>query len=165
MVVGGCETTSLLGPGLGGGHGFLQGKYELISDQFVPARTIIADGSVQYISAGSVDPDLWWAIQGAGHNFGLLTSISVNIYDIEGHVRAHRTYSFTIDKAKPVYQLVNKFWPDGSTPTHFDQLLCFLVHSNRGCWNDKFTRFGISRLDLLVYIYIWYVKLTQYTFI
>lgn len=118
IVVGGCETTSLLGPGLGGGHGFLQGKYGLISDQFVSARIVLADGSIQEVSADSGDPDLWWALQGAGHNFGLVTSISVKIYDIEeGDVWSHRTYTFTLDKVGPVYELVNKLWPDGTTPT------------------------------------------------
>jgi hypothetical protein len=27
--------------------------------------------------------DLWWAIKGAGHNFGIVTSVTSKTYDIE----------------------------------------------------------------------------------
>lgn len=34
-VTGTCECVSVLGPALGGGHGWLQGYYGLVADQFV----------------------------------------------------------------------------------------------------------------------------------
>lgn len=42
-VTGGCECTSILGLGLGGGHGILQGRHGLISDQFVSMNIVLAD--------------------------------------------------------------------------------------------------------------------------
>ncbi|QKX64761.1 uncharacterized protein TRUGW13939_11937 [Talaromyces rugulosus] len=150
IVAGRCEITSLLGPGLGGGHGFLQGKDGLISDQFVSARIVLADGSIKGISADSGDPDLGWVIQGAGHNFGLVTSISVKIYDIEeGDVWSHRSYTFALDKAEPLYELVNKLWPDGTTPSHltnfsFRMLKCPVVEPS---YSQQFDDIGPTSIQ------------------
>ena len=80
IVTGVCQCTSLLGPGLGGGHGFLQGHHGLVADQFVSMNIVLADGTLHTIDEKS---DLWWAMRGAGHNFGIVTSVETKIYDIE----------------------------------------------------------------------------------
>jgi len=49
---------SLLGPLLGGGHGFLQGYYGLIGDSKISARVVLADASVVTASEDS-HPDLF----------------------------------------------------------------------------------------------------------
>ena len=96
IVTGCCEATSLLGPGLGGGHGFLQGKYGLISDQFASARIVLADGTVKNVSSESSDPDLWWALQGAGHNFGIVTSVTMKIHDaLNEDIWSFESYVYT----------------------------------------------------------------------
>lgn len=66
---------------LGGGHGFLQGRYGLAADQLVSARVVIANGSIVTASQSS-NPDLFWALRGAGHNFGIVTEVEYKIYDI-----------------------------------------------------------------------------------
>jgi hypothetical protein len=166
IVVGGCETTSLLGPGLGGGHGFLQGKYGLISDQFVSARMVLADGSIKDISADSGDPDLWWAIQGAGHNFGLVTSISVKIYDIEeGDVWSYRSYTFGIDKVEPLYELVNKLWPDGTAPSHLTNFSFLWRIPTVDAEMVTYPPRNLKSSSPGVHIRIYRVQLTPYVFI
>ncbi|KAI4868239.1 FAD-binding domain-containing protein [Hypoxylon rubiginosum] len=61
-----------------GCHGFHQGRYELIADQFLLMNIVLAGGSMQTIDETS---DLWWAMKGAGHNFGVVTSVTSKIYD------------------------------------------------------------------------------------
>ncbi|RYP61604.1 hypothetical protein DL769_007637 [Monosporascus sp. CRB-8-3] len=104
-VTGGCECTSILGPGLGGGHGFLQGRYGLISDQFVSMNIVLADGSMRTIDKSS---DLWWAMQGAGHNFGIVTSVTSKIYDIQHRAWAYESFVFTGDKVEGLYEGINQ---------------------------------------------------------
>ncbi|RYO82162.1 hypothetical protein DL764_009647 [Monosporascus ibericus] len=94
----------LLGPGLGGGHGFLQGRYGLISDNFVSVNIVMADGNLHTIDECS---DLWWAIQGAGHNFGIVTSVTSKIYDIEHRTWSYTAFTFTGDKIEQIYQAAN----------------------------------------------------------
>ncbi|KAI2465645.1 FAD binding domain protein [Annulohypoxylon bovei var. microspora] len=103
-VTGWCECTSILGPGLGGGHGVLQGRYGLVSDQFVSMNIVLADGSLRTIDESS---DLWWAMQGAGHNFGIVTSVTSKIYDIEHRDWAYESFVFTGDKVEGLYDNIN----------------------------------------------------------
>ena len=103
-VTGFCECTSLVGVGLGGGHGPLQGRYGLISDQFVNMNVVLADGSIKTIDHRS---DLWWAMQGAGHNFGIVTSLTSKIYDIEHRNWSYKRYIFTGDKVESLFQRIN----------------------------------------------------------
>ena len=65
---------------LGGGYGFLQGNYGLPADNIVSANVILADGSVVVASEDS-RPDLLWALKGAGHNFGIVSSYEYKIYE------------------------------------------------------------------------------------
>ncbi|ATY61822.1 FAD binding domain [Cordyceps militaris] len=102
-VTGTCECTSLVGPGLGGGHGWLQGRHGLIADQFVSMDVVLADGSARTVDAQS-DPDLWWALRGAGHNFAIVTSVTLKVYDIQHRDWAREAMIFTGDKVEQVFQ-------------------------------------------------------------
>ncbi|KAI1409703.1 FAD binding domain protein [Hypoxylon sp. FL1857] len=104
-VTGVCECTSLLGPGLGGGHGFLQGRHGLISDQFVSLNMVLSDGTMQTVDENS---DLWWAVRGAGHNFGIVTSATIKIYDIRHRDWASTSFLFSGDKVEALYDNINK---------------------------------------------------------
>lgn len=105
-VTGACECTGFISPGLGGGHGWLQGHHGLISDQWTSANIVTADGELKTIDK---DSDLWWAIGGAGHNFGIITSVTSKVYDIEHRDWAHATYIFKGDKVKEIYERINKY--------------------------------------------------------
>ncbi|RYP37486.1 hypothetical protein DL768_010866 [Monosporascus sp. mg162] len=105
-VTGTCECVSYMGPALGGGHGWLQGHYGLIADQFVSMNIVLADGTLSTINANS---DLWWAMKGAGHNFGIVTSVTVKIYPRVHTNWAIETLMFTGDKVKALYQAANDY--------------------------------------------------------
>ncbi|KAI1214558.1 FAD binding domain protein [Annulohypoxylon truncatum] len=113
-VTGLCECTSILGPGLGGGHGILEGHYGLISDQFVSMNIVLADGILRTIDESS---EMWWAMQGAGHNFGIVTSVTLKTYDIIYRDWAYESFIFTGDKVESLYDNINNhLLKDGSQP-------------------------------------------------
>ncbi|ETS85960.1 hypothetical protein PFICI_03985 [Pestalotiopsis fici W106-1] len=118
-VTGGCECTSLLGPGLGGGHGWLQGRHGLVADQFLSMNIVFANGSLQTINEAT-DPDLWWAIRGAGHNFGIVTSVEVKVYDIEYSDWAYEMFTFASDKVEEFYETINTVIPNNATDAPVD---------------------------------------------
>ncbi|CEJ91818.1 hypothetical protein VHEMI07507 [[Torrubiella] hemipterigena] len=103
-VTGTCECTGYIGPGLGGGHGWLQGRYGLIADQWLSANIVLADGT---LAVAEPDSDLWWALNGAGHNFGIITSVVSKIYDVRHQQWAHTKLIFAGEDADKVYEAVN----------------------------------------------------------
>ncbi|KAF2276857.1 FAD-binding domain-containing protein [Westerdykella ornata] len=105
-VTGTCECVSYLGPALGGGHGWLQGYHGLISDQWVSMNVVLADGTLKTITPQS---DLWWAMGGAGHNFGIVTSVTAKIYPLVRPNWAIETIVFSGDKVEAVYAAANKY--------------------------------------------------------
>ncbi len=84
----------------------MQGHYGLISDQFVSMDVVLADGSERIVDAQS-DPDLWWALRGAGHNFAIVTSVTLKVYDIQHRDWAREKMIFTGDKVEEVYQTMH----------------------------------------------------------
>ncbi|KAJ4407989.1 hypothetical protein N0V91_003655 [Didymella pomorum] len=111
-VTGTCECVSYLGPALGGGHGWLQGHHGLIADQFESMNVVTSDGKLQTIDATS---DLFWAMQGAGHNFGIVTSVTSKVYDIENTDWAIETIILDGDKVEEIYKTANEVFINNGT--------------------------------------------------
>jgi FAD/FMN-containing dehydrogenase len=114
-ATGTCSCVSILGPALGGGHGNQQGKHGLTSDGIVSMNVILANGTAITVSNESY-PDLWWAMRGAGHNFGIVTSFEANIYPDE-KTYYYRTYVFKGDQLEPLFQRLNDFHGNGTLST------------------------------------------------
>lgn len=92
---------------LGGGHGFLQGYHGLIGDNLLSARVVLANGTAVTVSNDS-HPDLFWALRGAGHNFGIVTEFTHKIYEVPPNDKwATKIYIFTGDKVEEHYQKCN----------------------------------------------------------
>ncbi|RYP62676.1 hypothetical protein DL771_009617 [Monosporascus sp. 5C6A] len=68
-----CNCVSILGATLGGGLSRTQGVYGLNVDQILSLNLVDATGNKKTVTAQS-NPDLWWALKGAGANFGIVTS-------------------------------------------------------------------------------------------
>ncbi|KAL8853239.1 MAG: hypothetical protein Q9221_001973 [Calogaya cf. arnoldii] len=104
---------------LGGGHGILQGRYGLIADNLLEAEVVLANGSLTTASAQS-NPDLFWALRGAGHNFGIITSYKFKIYDVpRDNGWIVESYIYTQDKLEQVLTLTNTFTQGGKQPVEF----------------------------------------------
>lgn len=61
-----------------------QGKLGLTTDALQSVRLVGADGVVKTVSATSY-PDLWWAIRGAGANYGVITSATFKIQPLSNN--------------------------------------------------------------------------------
>jgi FAD/FMN-containing dehydrogenase len=71
-------TTGLAGLTLGGGIGWLMRKYGLTIDQLLSVDLVTADGELVRASA-TENPDLFWAVRGAGANFGVVTAFEFRL--------------------------------------------------------------------------------------
>ncbi len=115
IVTGVCECMSMLGPLLGGGHGWLQGRYGLVADNLIEAQMVLSNGTAVIVSSTS-NPDLYCAIRGAGHNFGIITEFKHKIYDAPNINWTYESFIFTRDKIGLLYDQINKMANNGTQP-------------------------------------------------
>ncbi len=81
-VTGGVvSTTGIAGLTLGGGLGWLMGKYGLALDNLLSVELVTADGKVLRASKDE-EPDLFWALRGGGGNFGVATSFEFQLHPV-----------------------------------------------------------------------------------
>ncbi|KAF4221567.1 hypothetical protein CNMCM5878_008815 [Aspergillus fumigatiaffinis] len=71
---------STLGTMVGGGLGSLQGVRGILADSLLSAHIVTAAGDLITVSKDD-NPDLFWAIRGAGQNFGILVSATFRTYE------------------------------------------------------------------------------------
>jgi len=64
-----------------GGIGLLGRKYGLTIDHVAAAELVLADGTQVRADAGE-NPDLFWALRGAGGNFGIVTALELDAYPV-----------------------------------------------------------------------------------
>ncbi|KAH7324814.1 hypothetical protein B0I35DRAFT_348933 [Stachybotrys elegans] len=116
-VTGICECVGFSAPALGGGHGWLQGEYGLTADQVISARLVLPNGDAVTVSEDE-NPDLFWAIRGAGHNFGFVSEWTYRIYDRnpEAPKWSYEIFIFSGDKLEALYTLHNEM--QKSQPAH-----------------------------------------------
>jgi FAD/FMN-containing dehydrogenase len=75
------STTGIAGLTLHGGAGHLRRKYGLSIDNLLSVDIVTADGTLRRAS-GSENEDLFWAVRGAGSNFGIVTSFEFQAHPV-----------------------------------------------------------------------------------
>ncbi len=66
---------------LGGGIGVLSRRFGFAADHVRSIEVVTADGELRRVT-GDAHPDLFWAMRGAGSNFGVVTGIEVDLVDV-----------------------------------------------------------------------------------
>lgn len=106
---GTISVTGISGLTLGGGIGWLMGRYGLSCDNLVSVDIVTADG--KFITASSREnQDLFWGIRGGGGNFGIVTSFEYKVYPISQVLAG--LILWPLDKAKEVLQFFKDFTRD-----------------------------------------------------
>jgi FAD/FMN-containing dehydrogenase len=79
-----------------------------MADNLISASLVLADGSSATVSYDR-HPDLFWALRGAGHNFGIVTDFDYKVYDItaENAVWSYEQLYYSLDKIEDVLEVVN----------------------------------------------------------
>lgn len=101
----------MVGATIGAGVGPNQGQYGLIIDALVSVRLVTADGQLIEVSKYS-HPDLFWAIRGAGSNFGIITYATYRVHDAlnDGQV-VNADFTFRGSANESLWNLI-KLWDD-----------------------------------------------------
>jgi FAD/FMN-containing dehydrogenase len=151
LPLGICGDVGVAGLTLGGGYGYLLGVAGLACDSLMGAQVVLADGRIQTVTEES-DPDLMWALRGAGANFGIVTQL---------HFRAHRVadifggvLQFPATAARDVAALVNDC--AATLPDELTMFTSILAIPGKGslpeislCWSGDL-RHGREVIDKLV---------------
>lgn len=98
----------MISPTIGGGVGRLQGIHGIISDQLLGARIVIANGSV--VRASKEDnADLFWAIRGAGGNFGIVVEATYQLTNLTSEYVINMDYAFRSNASYAIVEYLSSF--------------------------------------------------------
>ncbi|PGH16189.1 hypothetical protein AJ79_01956 [Helicocarpus griseus UAMH5409] len=104
-VGGTANHTGIGGLTLGGGFGWLSGRYGMVVDNLLSATLVLANGQIVTTSF-TENPDLFWAVRGAGHNFGVAVKFQYRCYEQKNDIFSG-LISFTPDKLESVVETLN----------------------------------------------------------
>jgi FAD/FMN-containing dehydrogenase len=99
--VGVVGHTGVGGLTLGGGTGRLQRKFGLTLDNLRAVELVTADGR-QVRASEKEEPELFWAMRGAGANFGVVTSFEYGLHPFGGTLH-RRIAIYPIAEAREVW--------------------------------------------------------------
>lgn len=105
-TTGTVSGTGLAGLTLGGGIGWLMGKYGLTIDNVRSIDVVTADGRV-LVASETEHADLFWGLRGGGGNFGIATAFELQLH-VVGPVLAGKVV-YPISKAREVLRWYREF--------------------------------------------------------
>ncbi|HVE78576.1 MAG TPA: FAD-binding oxidoreductase, partial [Gemmatimonadaceae bacterium] len=104
---GTVSDTGVAGLTLGGGLGWLAGRYGLTCDNLVAADVVLADGRLLRADA-TENADLFWALRGGSGNFGVVTAFEFRLHEVGPTVVAGMV-AHPLDRAPEVLRFYRDF--------------------------------------------------------
>jgi FAD/FMN-containing dehydrogenase len=104
---GTVSDTGLAGLTLGGGLGWLMGKYGLTVDNLLGAEMVLANGEQVTVDEDN-HPDLFWAIRGGGGNFGIVSKFKYQLHSFGPNVVAGMIL-YPMEQAKAVMKFYREY--------------------------------------------------------
>ncbi|KAJ4405223.1 hypothetical protein N0V91_005382 [Didymella pomorum] len=107
ILTANCNCVGSLSAYLGGGYGNLMGEIGFGVDNIISLRVVTSSGSVLTVDKSS-NPDLFWALRGAGPNFGIVVSATVTALPATAEDRTAwiNNLFFTPDKLPQIAQAI-----------------------------------------------------------
>jgi FAD/FMN-containing dehydrogenase len=99
-TMGIVSSTGVAGLTLGGGLGWLMGRFGLACDNLVGTRTVLPSGEVVQVD-DEVNPDLAWAMRGAGASFGVSISLTFRLHEVRDVLAG--SLVFSLDSARTIF--------------------------------------------------------------
>ncbi|MEN2739994.1 FAD-binding oxidoreductase [Microbacterium sp. X-17] len=129
-AVGGTNsTTGIAGLSLHGGFGYLSRQHGYTVDTVRSVQIVTADGELRTASR-DINPDLFWAVRGAGANFGVAVSFEYQLFDLDQNIQAG-AIGFPIDRAAEFFALFNE-WAPGTPETLYSEALVWYQPGDDG---------------------------------
>lgn len=114
-VGGTVADTGVGGLTLGGGYGVLSGERGLAIDNMVGATVVLANGDIKHASDAE-DADLFWALRGAGQNFGVTTEFVLQAYPQDDCFMGMMVFAPTPENVSKLVAAVNDLHGITQTP-------------------------------------------------
>jgi hypothetical protein len=108
VPLGSCSSVGVAGYALGGGESSLTPKFGYGCDSLMDLKVVTADSKVLRANARE-HPDLFWAMRGAGGNFGIATSLEFQLHPIETVLSG--TLRYPIRQGKKILKFLDSFAP------------------------------------------------------
>jgi FAD binding domain len=108
VPLGSCPSVGVSGYSLGGGEGSLTPKLGYGCDSITRIEVVTADGQLRAASPEE-NTDLFWAMRGAGANFGVATSLQFKLHPVETVLSGHLKYP--LRQAKRILRFLDDYAP------------------------------------------------------
>jgi len=104
VPAGQVSHTGIGGLTLQGGMGYLCRKFGLSCDNVISYEVVTAAGEIITASKHS-HQDLFWALKGAGHNFGVVTEFTFQLHDFPEFTSGTIIWPYETQRAREIFKL------------------------------------------------------------